>query len=126
MSLTGAANPSRNEKSTVDKICQQLTQGTRSLTKTQAAVKRMDPHRKTENKKLYSLRAALSHDQRENDCEELRNEKSERKTTLNTNTATTSTTITKGIMNGWNTKINFSLQSKQDSYSHGVTAPSLI
>jgi hypothetical protein len=30
-SLTGAANPSRNEKSTVDKICQQLTQRTRSL-----------------------------------------------------------------------------------------------
>jgi arsenate reductase-like glutaredoxin family protein len=99
MSLTGAANPSGNEKSTVDKICQQLTQGTRSLTKTQAAVKRMDPHRKTENKKLCSLRAALSHDQGENDCEELRNEKSQRKTTLNTNTATTSTTITKAIMN---------------------------
>jgi hypothetical protein len=75
MSLIGLANPSKNEKSIVDKICQQLTQRTRSLTKTQAAVKRMDPHRKTENKKLCNLRAALSHDQGKNDGEELRNEK---------------------------------------------------
>jgi hypothetical protein len=59
----------------------------------------MDPHRKTENKKLCNLRAALSHDQGENGGEELRNEKSQRKTTLNTNTATRSTTTTKGITN---------------------------
>jgi hypothetical protein len=99
MSMIGAANPSKNEKSTVDKICQQLTQRTRSLTKTQAAVKRIDPHRKTKNNKLCNLRAALSHDQGEHDGEELRNEKSQRKTTLNTNTTTRSTTTTKGVMN---------------------------
>jgi hypothetical protein len=80
-SLTGAANPSKskNEKSIVEKICQQLTQRTRSLTKTRAAVKQLNWHRKTENKKLRSLRAAVSHDQGENDDEELRNEKSQSK-----------------------------------------------